>query len=108
MIRARLTQQEISMNAYKTAALKAALAVMFTAGLAGAAAAQGMAAPKDSMAGPSATSSGMAAPKDSMAMGKPMAKKKTAKKGAMASDAMKGGAMTGGAAAGGGMSGPAH
>jgi len=55
------------MNAYKTAALKAALAVMFTAGLAGAAAAQGMAAPKDSMAGPSATSSGMAAPKDSMA-----------------------------------------
>jgi pentapeptide MXKDX repeat protein len=67
------------MNIYKTAA--AALIFSATAAFA-----QGMAAPKDTMAAPAKTD-GMTAPKDSMAMGKPMAH--TKKHDSMKHDSMK-------------------
>ena len=69
------------MNIYKTAA--AALIFSATAAFA-----QGMAAPKDTMAAPAKTD-GMAAPKDSMAMGKPMTHHKPMKHDSMKHDSMK-------------------
>jgi pentapeptide MXKDX repeat protein len=67
------------MNAYRMI-----FAAMLISGIATAANAQGMAAPKDGMAKDSmAKSDGMAAPKDGMAMAKPM------KHGSMKHDAMK-------------------
>ena len=70
----------------------AALAVIVTTGLVGAAFAQGMAAPKPMMAAPAKTDS-MTAPKDGMAMAKPMAHKKPMKHDGMKHDSMKSGSM---------------
>ena len=72
------------MNIYKTAAA----ALIFSAS---AAFAQGMAAPKDTMAAPK--TDGMTAPKDSMAMSKPMTHHKPMKHDSMKHDSMKSDSM---------------
>jgi pentapeptide MXKDX repeat protein len=72
------------MNIYKTAAA----ALIFSATTAFA---QGMAAPKDTMAAPK--TDGMTAPKDSMAMSKPMTHHKPMKHDSMKHDSMKSDSM---------------
>jgi pentapeptide MXKDX repeat protein len=72
------------MNICKTAA--AALVFSATAAFA-----QGMAAPKDTMAAPK--TDGMTAPKDSMAMSKPMTHHKPMKHDSMKHDSMKADSM---------------
>jgi len=81
----RPIEQERLMNAYKTTAIAMLFAI-----IASTAFAQGMAAPKDTMAAPK--TDGMTAPKDSMAMSKPT-HHKPMKHDSMKHDSMKSDSM---------------